>query len=146
MTAATETGVIATWIASVLNADTGAGGVATLSVGGIHEEIDPDGDSYPKTIFRFQGGSDLNALGAARRVFVNATYAIYAVWQTPSYGGDLDALAARIDLLLNGQQAAVAGGMLLGCVRQAPLQIPGLRDGVSIRMLGGIYRIWGQLT
>jgi len=146
MTAATETGLIAIWLSSVLNADTGAGGVHTLATGGIHEEIDPAGGSYPKVIFRFQGGSDYPALGAARRVYVNAVYAIYAVWQVPSYGGALDALAARIDVLLNGKQAPVSGGLVLACVRLAPLQIPGLKDGVSIRMSGGTFRIFSQLT
>jgi hypothetical protein len=144
-TAATETGLIAIWLSSVLNADTGAGGVATLSTGGIHEEIDPAGGSYPKVIFRYQGGSDLNAPGADRRVFVNALYAVYAVWQIASYGGALDALAARIDVLLRGQQGIPIGsGLLLGCTRVGPLQIPGLSNGVSIRMLGGIYRCFAQ--
>ena len=144
--AATETGLIATWLSSVLNADTGAGGVHTLATGGIHEEIDPNGGSYPKVVFRFQGGSDYAALGAARRVYVNAVYAVYGVWQIPSYGGALDTIAARLDTLLNGKQAAVAGGLVLACVRVAPLQIAGLKDGVSIRMSGGTFRIYSQLT
>lgn len=141
---ATETGLIADWLSSVLNADTGAGGVKTLSTGGIYEEIDPNGGSYPKTIFRYQGGSDYSALGAGRTVYVNAVYAVYAVWQVPSYGGALDTIAARIKLLLNGKQAAVTGGLILACTRIAPLQLANLRDGVSIRMLGGTYRIYSQ--
>jgi hypothetical protein len=145
-TAATETGLVATWLSSVLNADTDAGGVKTLATGGIHEEIDPNGGTYPKVIFRFQGGSDYAAVGADRTVYVNAVYAVYAVWQVSSYGGALDAIAARIKLLLNGKQAAVSGGLILSCVRIAPLQIPGLTNGVPIRMSGGTFRIYSQLT
>lgn len=144
--AATETGLIAIWLSSVLTVDAGAGGVATLATGGIHEEIDPNGGGYPKAIFRFQGGSDYPALGAARRVYVNAVYGVYGVWQTPSYGGALDAIAARIDTLLNGKQAAISGGHILACVRIAPLQLAGERDGVATRMLGGVYRIYSQTT
>lgn len=146
-TAATETGLIAIWLSSVLTADAGAGGVATLSAGGIHDEIDPTGNkNYPKTIFRYQGGSDLNAIGADRRVYVNAVYAVYAVWQNASYGGALDAIAARIDVLLRGRQGIVIDdGLLLSCERVSPLQIPGLSNGISVRMLGGVYRIYGQL-
>ena len=140
----TETGIIATWLDSVLRGDTGAGGVFTLATGGIFEEIDPNGGSYPKVIFRYQGGSDYAAVGAARRVYVNALYAVYAVWQTPSFGGVLDQIAARIDVLLNGKQAAAGGGLILACVRVSPLQIPGLLNGVSTRMLGGIFRIMAQ--
>ena len=144
MTAATETGLIATWLDSVLRGDSGAGGVVTLATGGIFEEIDPNGGGYPKTIYRFQGGSDVSAVGAARRVYVNAVYAVYAVWERPSYGGALDAIAARIDTLLNGKQAAITGGLILACVRIAPLQLANLSNGVSIRMLGGTYRIYSQ--
>jgi len=141
---ATETGIIAIWLSSILTADSGVGGVATLATGGIFEEIDPNGGGYPKVIFRFQGGSDYAALGAARRVYVNAVYAVYGVWQLPSYGGALDAIAARIDTVLNGQAASVAGGQVLACVRIAPLQLASVRDGVATRMLGGTFRIYSQ--
>ena len=145
-TAATETGIAITWLDGVLRADTGAGGIVPLASGGIHEEIDVSGRVYPKVIYRYQGGSDYAAVGAKRRVYVNALYAVYAVWEIASYNGVLDALAGRIDGLLSGQAAAVDGGLMLACVRVDPLRIPGLFNGVPIRMLGGVYRIYSQLT
>jgi hypothetical protein len=146
-TAATETGIAITWLDGVLRGDTGTGGIVPLSTGGIHEEIDPTGNKvYPKTIYRFQGGSDFAAVGAKRRVYVNALYAVYATWQLPNYNGALDQLAGRIDLLLNGQRSAVDGGLMLACVRVTPLRMSNLSNGVSIRILGGVYRIYSQLT
>jgi hypothetical protein len=143
----TETSVIATWLDTLLSGDAGAGGVATLATGGIHEEIDPRGNTvYPKVIYRFQGGNDLNALGAGRRVFVNALYAVYGVWQEPNYGGNLNTLAARIDTLLNGKSGVADSGIVLACVRTAPLQLASLTNGVAIRMLGGVYRIWATTS
>lgn len=146
MTAATETGLIAVWLSSILTADTGAGGVFTLSTGGIHQGSDPTGNkTYPKTIFRYQGGSPLHAVGAKRRVYVNAVYAVYGIWQIPSYTGVLDALAARIDFLLEGQQGiAVGNGLLLGCTNVGPIEMESLSNGVSISMLGAQYRIYSQ--
>lgn len=145
MTTATETGVAARWLYSLLSGDTGPGGVATLSPGGVHDTRAPAGATYPLTIFRFQGGSDLNAQGPGRRVYVNAIYAVYAITRTASYA-PIEPIAARIDALLNGQSGTATGGIVLACTRQSPLVLPSLEDGVEARALGGIYRIYSQLT
>lgn len=143
-TPATELGVIAYWIDSVLRGDAT---LVSLSTGGIHHRKDLSGSlTYPKTIFRFQGGSDLNAVGADRRVYVNAVYAIYGILLQNDDSAILEPLAARIDVLFNGKQAAVTSGSVLACVRETPIETDGIRDGVPITLKGGTYRIYGQLT
>jgi len=141
----TENSVAGRWIAQILKGDTGAGGAATLSTGGIHRNRAPRNATYPLTIVRFQGGSDVNALGAARRVSVNALWAVYAVIREDSVA-NIDVLAARIDTLLNGKMGTASGGIVLSCVRESPLELPSLEDGIGANMLGGIYRIQAQLT
>jgi hypothetical protein len=145
MTTATETGVIARWLTGLLKGDTGAGGVATLATGGIYNTRAARAATYPLVIFRFQGGSDLNAIGAGRRVYVNAVYAVYGVIREAS-DTDLEPIAARIDELLNGAQWAATGGLVLSCVRESPLVLSTLEDGVEARILGGLYRIYSQTT
>lgn len=138
---ATETAIIATWLYATLSGDATLTGLAT---GGIFQERDSGGSTtYPKVIYRFQGGSDVPALGA-RRVAVNAVYAVYAVWRQASYGGALDTIAARVDTLLHGKEGTAAGGTVLACVREQPLLLANLQNGVEVRMSGGVYRIWGQ--
>lgn len=146
MATTTENSVAARWLVGLLKADTGAGGVATLATGGIHRNRDVTRSTiYPKVIARFQGGSDLNALGAARRVYVSGLWAVYAVIRQDSID-PIDALAARIDTLLNGQKGTATGGIVLSCVRESPLELPSLEDGIGANLLGGIYRIQAQLT
>lgn len=141
---ATETTIIETWLYAILAADTGAGGIATLSTGGIHQYYDSTGNTtYPKVIFRFQGGSDVVALGG-RRCAIDSVYAVYAIWTTPSFAGTLDTIAARIDVLLQAKSGTAAGGTVLGCVRRAPLKLVINEDGSVRYALGGIYRIHSQ--
>lgn len=138
---ATEQQVIATWLYTTLSGDAT---IASLATGGVHEEIDAGGSTaYPKVIYRYQGGSDVPALGA-RRVALNALWAVYAVWRQASYGGALDTLAARIGALLQGAEGTAAGGIVLACVRESPLILATRQNGVETRMSGGIYRIWSQ--
>jgi hypothetical protein len=143
-TPATETGVIAYWVDSVLRGDAA---IAAIAQDRIYEDIDMSGDlNYVKIVFRMMSGIDLSAVGATRRVYVNAIYQINAIWQQNRYTDDLDRAAARIDVLFHGQAAAVPGGSVLSCVRVAPIRISTTRDGVPYRLLGGQYRIYGQLA
>lgn len=145
ITPATETGVIAYWLDSVLRADST---LVALARGGIYHRKDLSGSkTYPKVFFNFLGGSDLNALGAGRRVFVNAIYGVRGELLQNDDATILDPLAARFDFLLNGKSAAVpGGGEVLACARIYPIETDGIRDGIPITIKGGAYRIWGQIT
>lgn len=145
MTAVTETTLTARWLSALLKADNGAGGVATLATGGIRDTRAGRNATYPLVIFRFQGGSDLNAQGGDRRVWVNGLWAVYAVTREASDAA-IEPIAARLDTLLHGKSAAVTGGLVLACVRQSPLMLPSLEDGVEARALGGVYRIYSQVS
>lgn len=143
---ATEGNIISTWLQAVLTADTGLGGVATLSPGGIHEVRDSSGSGvYPKTIHRRQGGTYVQTVNGVI-VALQGTYAVYGVWQTPDYGGALETIAARIRTLLHLKEAAVSGGLILASVAIEPIELATLDNGVEIRMLGELLRIHGQAT
>jgi hypothetical protein len=141
---ATETSVISYWIDQTLRGDAA---LVAIAQDRIYEDIDMSGSlTYIKIVFRMMGGSDLSAVGADRRVYVNTLYQITAIWQQRRYMDELDQAAARIDVLFNGQAAAVPGGSVLSCVRVAPIRIATTSNGVPYRLLGGQYRIYGQLA
>lgn len=141
---ATESNIISTWLQTVLAADSGAGGVATLATGGIHETRDATGGlTYPKVIHRRQGGGYVQTVNGFI-VALQGVYAVYGVWQTPDYGGSLETIAARIRTLLHLKEAAVSGGLILASVAIEPIELATLENGVEIRMLGEMLRIHGQ--
>jgi hypothetical protein len=143
---ATESNIISTWLQSILTADTGAGGIATLSPGGIHETRDSTGSGiYPKVIHRRQGGGYVQTVNGII-VALQGVYAVYGVWQTPDYGGALENIAIRLRLLLHLKQATVTGGLILASVAIEPIELATLENGVEIRMLGELLRIHGQAT
>jgi hypothetical protein len=143
---ATESNIISTWLQAVLAADSGAGGVATLATGGIHETRDSTGNAtYPKVIHRRQGSSYVQTVNGII-VALRGVYAVYGVWQTPDYGGSLETIAARLRVLLHLKQATVSGGLILASVAIEPIELATLENGVEIRMLGELLRIHGQAT
>jgi hypothetical protein len=143
---ATESSIISTWLQTILTADSGVGGVATLAPGGIHEVRDSSGNgTYPKVIHRRQGGGYVQTVNGII-VALQGVYAVYGVWQTPDYGGALESIAARIRTLLHLKQATVSGGLILASVAIEPIELATLENGVEIRMLGELLRIHGQAT
>lgn len=143
---ATESSIIASWLQSVLSADTGAGGVAALATGGIHEWRDPTGNAaYPKVIYRRQGGGYLQTVNGTI-VALDGRYAVYGVWRVPSFGGTLETIASRLRALLHKQTGTIAGGLILASIAIEPLELASVQNGVETRMLGDLYRIHGQAT
>lgn len=142
----TETAIAITWITTAIAADLTLPSLATLAPGGVSEEIDVVSDVYPKIIVRFQGGS-YKLTQDGRIVFLNALYAVYGIWGGPgiaSYGGALETIAVRLRGLLHKQTYQTADGLVLASIAETPLKLPVLRDGVSYRALGDVYRIWSQ--
>lgn len=135
----TETGLIARWLYATL---TGDATLAALVPGGWHRWQGGRGAAYPLGVYRFQGGSDLAAIGAARRVWVEAVYTVYAVGA--GAGADVDDAAARIDALLLGKQATVTGGLIVSCTRDGPIELAPIENGIQREISGGTYRILAQ--
>ena len=134
---ATETGLIARWLYSTL---TGDATLAAAVPGGWHRSRAPATAALPFGIIRLQGGFDLNVSGAAR-VLVEAVYAVYAVGANAQA---LETASARIDALLHQQAAIVTGGRILACVRETPVELSLLENGVARETAGGTYRIHAQ--
>ena len=138
MATATETGLIARWLYATLTGDSTLAGFVP---GGWFRT------RAPKTagvfgIFRLQGGSDANVAGGGRMA-VEAVYAVYAVGDNAQ---TLEQASARIDALLSQQAANVTGGRILSCVRESPLELPILDNGIARETSGGTYRITAQTS
>lgn len=138
MPTVTETGLIYRWLYSTL---TGDSTLAALVPGGWFRA------RAPKTtgvfgILRFQGGSDANVSGGGRMA-LEAVYAVYAVGENAQ---TLEQASARIDALLSQQAANVTGGRILSCVRESPLELPILDNGIARDTAGGTYRITAQTS
>ncbi|HPD40012.1 MAG TPA: DUF3168 domain-containing protein [Anaerolineae bacterium] len=102
----------------------------------------PTTAAYPLVLIVFQGGHDVLGVGPAR-IMAQCRYLVKAVGATPSYAA-LEPIASRIDALLQGASGSVTSGLVLACVREAPVVYPEQQEGKVFRHLGGIYRIVAQ--
>lgn len=100
----------------------------------------PPESALPCVIWQLQSGDDVILLGAVR-LWSNLRYLVRGIGETGSYGGDLQAIADRIDALLHGASGSNVDGTVWTCVRAAPFQMIETVAGREYRHLGGIYRI-----
>lgn len=135
----TETGLIYRWLYATLTGDTT---LAALVPGGWFRTRAPAKTSGVFGILRFQGGSDANVAGGGRMA-LEAVYAVYAVGENAQ---TLEQASTRIDVLLSQKAANVTGGRILSCVRESPLELPILDNGIARETSGGAYRITAQTT
>lgn len=149
--ATTELTVIDTWIYSTLAADVATTAIVSTR---IYEDVNSQQDEqgnpiptvYPCIVFAQQSARpDLMAVGAIR-VWSEGLYLIQAIAQTNSYGGNLEALARRIDVLFHDVRGNVSGGAVISSVRQQPFKLREFTNGRTYRHLGGLYEIKAQVS
>ena len=124
------------WLYSVLNGDAALKALTPK----VYALPAPQGAVLPYTAYNVLSALDLQGMGA-RRVWVNALYVVRAIFESASWGGDLEVAADRIDTLLHAASGSASGGMVWSCARQEPFYMVDNSSGQQIRMLGGIYRI-----
>ena len=113
MSASTAVGAAEQWIYQTLAADAA---LAVLVGGRIYSVLAPQTTAYPMVVFACLTGVDTNAL-AAQRVLTQLRYAVHCADKAGSIAG-LDAIARRVDQLLQAQIATTGGGAYeLGCQR-----------------------------
>jgi hypothetical protein len=93
---------VASLVFDLLKADTGAGGVNTLTGGRIYRDIVPQTALLPAVVIALVSSTDTNTLGAAR-VFTNNLVDVRVVSDGAVYA---NAIADRIDTVLSN-----AGGL-----------------------------------
>lgn len=127
------------WLTSILTND---GTLAGYVGGRVYGHIVPSDASFPYIWFTHQASSDVQGVGP-HRIMVSALYTVRAVAVATSFAS-LEAIANRIDGVLQAASGAVVGGIVLACVRERPFVLVEPSQGVQYRQLGGIYRIWAQ--
>jgi len=140
----TELGVVGTWLTTLLSEDATLMGLAP---GGVYDRRAPEDAPQPYILFQYYEGRDVKGNGS-HRYMVDATYIVRGVHESKS-SAVLDQIAARVDVLLDGQMGAAGGGTIHGCTRLRPFAATDTyqgNDGLEHeeRHLGGFYRIWAS--
>lgn len=138
---ANEIVLVDEWIASVLAADTA---LQALVAGRCYSYVAPQGTAFPLVVYNHQGSADVIVVGGYR-VMNTGLYQIKAITEA---GGMATAkpTANRLDALFHQATGAVAGGLILGCVREQPLAYVETQNNIRRNHLGGLYRIIVQGT
>ncbi len=125
------------WLYSQLSSDAF---LSSLVSDRIYGQVAPRDAEYPLIVFQFQGGHDVSGVNATR-IMTQEVYVVKAAAKSTSFE-ILKPIAARLDELLHGARGATPDGVILACVREQPIKLVEIEDGVQYRLLGGIYRIY----
>lgn len=128
------------WLYNKLHGD---GTLLALCTGGVFTWPVPAEYTQPYVLYQLQSGVDIRGMGPLR-IGVNGLWLVRAVFEQPSFGGNLKTAADRIDTLLHAASGTATGGTVWACVREQPFQLVEPASGRQFRHLGGIYRLWVQ--
>lgn len=133
-----ETWTIDSWLYSTLHGDTTLHGLVT----GIFADVAPANQAYPFLIFALQEAGDVLSINGVR-IMTQATYQVRVVTDSESYGA-IKSAVERADTLLHRVSGSVAGGVVISCVREAPLRYTEQQGPRLYRHLGGFYHFQVQ--
>lgn len=131
-----ETTIADEWLTTVL--------VDVPQSTGVFEGLAPVDQPYPFVVFQMIDAPDLYGVGPKARIWTDAEYIVKATAEA-SFAA-LRPFAAAIDLRLDGVQAELAEGLVLGVRRTAQYRSVEQHEGRIIRHLGGRYRVLVQAT
>jgi hypothetical protein len=114
-------------------------GGATAGVNNMQAE---QGTPYPFVVYQFMSGIDYAAVGAFR-IWTNMVWLVKAIGDTADVAA-LDAIAARIDTLLQRGSGTPVAGNVWSADRQTTVEYPESVEGRQYRHLGGTYRIYAS--
>lgn len=139
-----ETARAEKWLYAVMSGDSGVGGVSTLVGGRIYAYAAPSRASFPFVVFSHMGDYDVMGVGTAR-ILASTLYQVKAVGKASAVSMmSLQAIADRIDALLQGASGSVTDGVILSCVREQQISYVEQAESEVYMHLGGLYRI--QIT
>lgn len=128
--------IVDRWLYARLTGDATLMGLVT----GVYAMPVPPGKALPYVVFQEQSTRDIRGVGPAR-IGVDGTWLVRGVAETAGYGGALEQIADRIDVLLQASSGTVSGGMVWACVRQRPFRLVESTQNGQYRHMGGIYQI-----
>jgi hypothetical protein len=125
---------------SKLAGDTGAGGVATLAIGGIHRILAPQGTSAPYVVF--QKFSAVQQYTFTLRDHTRYVYMVKAIAEDRS-SAIADQIDNRVDAILtDGTLPALSGFTLIYMRRSSDLPpLIEVGEGRTYQHVGGLYDI-----
>lgn len=134
----TSVAIAETWLFARLTTDPP---LAALVGTRLFAGIAPEGTDYPLLTYQGATGADTTAPGM-RRIITQMTYDVHMAVREASIAA-LDAIAARVDALLHGQQAYQfpSGAYTVACYRTALVPLAGQVAGVQTRELIASYTI-----
>jgi hypothetical protein len=125
------------WLYGVLHGD--------VTLMGLGRDVFPGGTApesfgFPFITFQFMSGLDYAAVGAYR-IWTNMIWLVKTVGETADVS-TLDAIMARIDVLLHRGSGTPTAGIVWACVRESTFELPETIQGKQFRSLGGTYRLY----
>lgn len=113
-----------------------------VPIGGVFRGIAPDNTAAPYIIMALQGGHDVLGSGGAR---IMADLPIQVSAFAPAgLMNTLQAVADRLDALLDQASGTTSDGRVLAIRRQQIINLDEPVNGVTWTRLGGIYRTWAS--
>ncbi len=118
-------------------------GDATLMalITGVYSYPAPVGKPLPYVVFQEQAVRDVRGVGPAR-IGIDGTWLVRGVAETTSFGGTLEQIANRIDVLLQAASGSASGGVVWACARVRAFRMVESTANGQYRHMGGIYQIW----
>lgn len=105
----------------------------------IYYQVAPAKAAFPFVIFQKQSGNPTEAFGLPS-AFENDVWLVKGV-DKDSSADDAEAIASRIQALLNDASLSISGSTLLYLRRQSDVEYPEVTDGVTYRHAGALYRL-----
>lgn len=105
----------------------------------LYHQQAPDNAAFPFVVVSKQSGRPTEAFSAPS-AFENDVWLIKAIDRSPS-ADTAEAVAARIQALLNDATLSISGGTLLYLRRQSDVEYPEVTDGVQYKHAGALYRL-----
>lgn len=133
--------VVRQWLYETLTADSSLMGMVP---GGVWRGTAPPGTSYPFISFHLQApGLDTKSV-SGRRILSNGLWMLRATGVEGDSDQDLDAIAARMDTVLDRAGGTAGTGRVYMATREQPWDRPYDDEGKTFVEAGGLYRIWVQ--
>lgn len=130
------------WLHTTLS---GSPAVVAALPGGVWLGVAPLGTPTPYGIYGHQGGADVSGV-AGVRLLSNGIYQVVAYGPLSNYAA-VSSAADAIDAAIQRQSgAAGSDATTLGCVREQPLALQEVVNGVVWARIGGLYRLWVHAT
>ena len=132
---ANETWTIDSWLYSKLAND------ATLMalITGVFADVAPQDQAMPFLVYSLQEVGDVMSINGTR-IMTAGTYDVRVTTDSESYSS-IKMAVERVDTLLHKTSGTVTGGLILSCVREAPVRYTELHQGRLYRHLGGLYSL-----